>query len=77
VTSNVATTQQLEEAAFLASYTLTEAVLDHITFEVYRWRAHNIYRHERVHEHRDIYKLVLGPIQDAHLVCHGYVAGRG
>jgi hypothetical protein len=30
VTSNVATTQQLEEAAFLASYTLTEAAQDQI-----------------------------------------------
>jgi hypothetical protein len=65
VTSNVATTQQLEEAAFLASYTLTEAVLDHITLKSTDG-VHITFTDTSGYTSTGTFiSSVLGPIQDA------------
>jgi len=63
-TSTLATTQQLEEAAFLASYTLTEAALDQITLT--STDGVNITFNANGGTTKEQFiNSVLGPIQDA------------
>ena len=62
-TSTLATTQDLEEAAFLASYTLTEAALDQMTLTS---DGHNItFTGNGSTNTGQFINSVLGPIQDA------------
>jgi hypothetical protein len=64
-TSTLATPQQLEEAAFLASYTLTEATLDHITLKSTDG-VHITFTDTSGHPTTGQFiSSVLGPIQDA------------
>lgn len=62
--STLATTQQLEEAAFLASLTLTDAALDHITLTSTNGSTINFTANGSTTTGQFI-SSVLGPIQDA------------
>ena len=62
--STLATTQQLEEAAFLASYTLTEATLDHFTLNSTNGVNITFTKNGSMSKDQFI-SSVLGPIQDA------------
>jgi hypothetical protein len=63
-TSTLATQQQLEEAAFLASYTLTEATLDHFTLNSTNGVNITFTKNGSMSKDQFI-SSVLGPIQDA------------